>query len=342
MTTLVKLCLVLTVVLGLASASPPPAMQKAKFFRSLDTGDRLVGRCKERDRDCSQDHECCSNRCQLKCQKVPGGKCYRKCADCKHRNDICRTNGDCCSQQCAPDRFDPSKYICTDEESWDRHAQESPLEDEGETVSLASRSASGPRTTEERKDKCVPDGHRCTRGGDKCCSFRLGVKCHYDDPFQGLSLQGYCKTHRCAGLFEKCSEHQPYCCQGLTCDTGYCMNLSERSGPTKAAGEMYPDPDEIPEDVKEPSLLFRSGPKNSPAEESPIVEEDDAMTGPKNSQAEESPIVEEDDAMTGAPSAKETLGKLLKAVFKRLLSGKGIKMTVDVKNPEAVIDSLAE
>jgi len=164
MTTLVKLCLVLTVVLGLASASPPPAMQKAKFFRSLDTGDKLVGRCKERDRDCSQDHECCSNRCQLKCQKVPGGKCYRKCADCKHRNDICRTNGDCCSQQCAPDRFDPSKYVCTDEESWDRHAAlEVPLEDEGETVSLASRSASGPRTTEERKEKCVPDGHLCTR-----------------------------------------------------------------------------------------------------------------------------------------------------------------------------------
>jgi len=100
------------------------------------------------------------------------------------------------------------------------------------------------------------------------------------------------------------------------------MNLSERSGPTKKAGEMYPDPDEIQEDVKEPGLLFRSGPKNS--------------------QAEESPIVEEDDAMTGAPSAKETLGKLLKAVFKRLISGKGIKMTVDVKNPEAVIDSLAE
>jgi len=138
------------------------------------------------------------------------------------------------------------------------------------------------------------------------------------------------------------------------------MNLSERSGPTKKAGEMYPDPDEIPEE--EPGLKFRSGPKNSQAEESPIVEEDDAMTGPKNSQAEESPIVEEDDAMTGpknsqaeespiveeddamtgAPSAKETLGKLLKAVFKRLISGKGIKMTVDVKNPEAVIDSLAE
>merc|ERR1712126_311432 len=120
---------------------------------------------------------------------------------------------------------------------------------------------------------------------------------------------------------------------------GYCMDLNgDRSGPTKKAGEMYPDPDEIPQDDKEPGLKFRSGPKNSQAEESPIVEEDDAMTGP--SQAEESPIVEEDDAMTGAPSAKETLGKLLKAVFKRLISGKGIKMTVDVKNPEAVIDIL--
>merc|ERR1719495_2698265 len=29
---------------------------------------------------------------------------------------MCNTNGDCCSNQCAPDRKDPSKHTCTDEE----------------------------------------------------------------------------------------------------------------------------------------------------------------------------------------------------------------------------------
>ena len=107
MVTLAKLCLVMTVVLGLAFAEPRPS-----WSRSLDTGDK----CKEIGRYCSQDQECCGRHCELQCQKSEGGKCSRKCSDCKHENDICRTNGDCCSNQCAPDRFDPSKYTCTYEE----------------------------------------------------------------------------------------------------------------------------------------------------------------------------------------------------------------------------------
>jgi len=278
MTTLAKLCLVLTVVLGLAFAEPLPKWFKKQAFKTLDTGDK----CRAIETACSHDHECCSNRCQLKCQKSKGGKCERRCADCKHRNDICRTNGDCCSQKCAPDRFDPSKYTCTDEEEWVLHAagaEHSPQKDEGETVSLASRSASGIQEVPDKED--LEDGEEVAMS---------------------------------------------------------------KSGPKNGAGGELPLVEEDGEEV----AMSKSGPKNGAGGELPLVEEDveepGPMSGPKDPQAEEEiPYVEEeDDAMTGAPSAKETLGKLLKAVFKRLSSGKGIKMTVDVKNPEAVIGSLAE
>jgi len=108
MVTLAKLCLVMTVVLGLAFAEPLP-----KWFRTLHT---VHSACREMETACSQDDECCSSHCKLQCQESSGGKCFRKCSDCKHVNDMCSTNGDCCSNKCAPDRLDPSKHTCTDEE----------------------------------------------------------------------------------------------------------------------------------------------------------------------------------------------------------------------------------
>merc|ERR1711928_18492 len=116
----------MTVVLGLAFAEPRPA-----WSRTLDTGDK----CREIGTACRQDQECCSSHCKLQCQESSGGKCYRKCSDCKHLNDICHTNGDCCSNKCAPDRFDPSKYTCTDEEP-----------------SLRSRSNHGPKSSINKQE----------------------------------------------------------------------------------------------------------------------------------------------------------------------------------------------
>jgi len=134
MVTLAKLCLVMTVVLGLAFAEPLP-----KWFRTLHT---VHSACREMETACSQDDECCSSHCKLQCQESSGGKCFRKCStggwsdvipatggsDCKHVNDMCSTNGDCCSNQCAPDRLDPSIHTCTDEEpslrSRSKHVQD--------------------------------------------------------------------------------------------------------------------------------------------------------------------------------------------------------------------------
>jgi len=145
MVTLAKLCLVMTVVLGLAFAEPRPVWRRTE--REQDTGDE----CREMGTACSEDQECCSSHCKLQCQKSLGGKCYRKCSDCKHLNDICHTNDDCCSNKCAPDRLDPyAPHTCTDEEpsqeSYKQHsykmmaADTGDLENQGEMGGLYSRS----------------------------------------------------------------------------------------------------------------------------------------------------------------------------------------------------------
>jgi len=322
MATLAKLCLVLTVVLGLTSAYSMGPEDRTE--RTGGDHPQENKKCKAVDMDCGGDYDCCSSRCQLRCPIGPRGRCERKCADCKHRNEPCQSNGDCCSQACAPTVTPATiRYTCTDEEPWDQHdnglqgTDNGPPtehnEDQGEGVSLTPKSTwIDPSMTSRYGSKskgsdgdisCVRDGHPCTMGRE-CCK---GLFCN----------NGNCRETKCLHDTQECDDDSE-CCKGLFCDYyGEYKYCSER-----------------PE--QDPYEKTRTGPKE---EQLGPEEEETHKKKYRTGYEEENPNLNGDD-VTGASNAKETLGKLLKAVFDRFTQGKGIKMTVDVKNPEAVINGL--
>jgi len=343
MATLAKLCLVLSVVLGLTSAYSMGPEDRTE--RTGGDHPQENKKCKAVDMDCGGDYDCCSSRCQLRCPIGPRGRCERKCADCKHRNEPCQSNGDCCSQACAPTVTPATiRYTCTDEEPWDQHdnglqgTDNGPPtehnEDQGEGVSLTPKSTwIDPSMTSRYGSKskgsdgdisCVRDGHPCTIGRE-CCS---PDGCHY--PNKGV--MGYCKVPKCLGFYERCDIHDDKCCEGLFCDTdGTCYvegyGEKTRTGPNEGSHH---------DDLDPTYGKTRTGPKE---EQLGPEEEETHKKKYRTGYEEENPNLNGDD-VTGASNAKETLGKLLKAVFDRFTQGKGIKMTVDVKNPEAVINGL--